>query len=122
MTNPDDVETVQAELYELIVEQPVWKVSDVKDEPESRMTSWRAFLVKGQPDTVHFVGFAGYEGRVCSAVQSYDKTTHRGITQSRRIYELLGHPGYNSDAEWVWHKWLDKLGNPVYTEISEQFV
>jgi hypothetical protein len=121
MTDPNDEETVLAELYELVVEQSVWKVSDVKDEPESRMTNWCAYLVKGNPDTVHFVGYAGYEGRVCSAVQSYDKATHRGITKSGRVYELLGRPGYNADSQYVWHRWLDKMGNPMYTDISEQF-
>jgi hypothetical protein len=121
MTNIDDVETVLADLHELAIVTSIWQVSDVKDEPESRLTSWRAYLVKGEPDTVHFVGYAGYEGRVCSPVKEYDKVTHRGVTRSGRVYELLGRPGYNSDAEYVWHRWLDMMGNPVYTDISEQF-
>lgn len=86
----------------------IWKVSSVKEEPETILTRWRVFKVKGQsnPDeTIHFVGDTGFEGRVCSAVQTYDPDTKRGITASGRIYELRGPSGHDANALYVWSRW-----------------
>lgn len=30
----------------------------------------------------------------------------RGITSSGRVYELRGTPGFNSDGEYAWNRWL----------------
>lgn len=95
-------------LAEYLEATSIWKPASVQQEPHTVLTNWRVMLV--QEKDIHFVGWAQYEGRVCSAVQSYDPTTKRGITRSGRIYELSGPSGYNSDAEYVWNRWLKMYG------------
>lgn len=105
----------------------IWKPADVTQEPHTKMHSWQVYQVAGKlgtegGDTIHFVGYAGYEGRVCSPVQTYDQKTHRGVTASGRIYELVGPPGYNGDAQYVWDRWLGMMGNPKVAEVTSEYV
>ena len=88
----------------------IWRPRSVEQEPETRLTQWRVFKVKGLDGdnvTTHFVGRADWEGRVCSPVQTYDPTTKRGVTRSGRVYELLGDSGHNGDAMYVWARWCN---------------
>jgi len=102
--NPVDL----AKLAELIEATSIWRPKSVEQEPQTRLLQWRVMLV--QDKDIHFVGRADWEGRVCSAVQTYDPETKRGVTRSGRIYELLGHPGYNGDAMYVWGRWMSMNG------------
>ena len=76
---------------------------------------------------MHFMGYAksdhAYtgEGRVCSPVLEFDKQTMRGRTRSGRVYELVGPPGLNADALYVWNRWLNINNNPVVTCITEDY-
>lgn len=120
--NMDELE----KLAEFATANSVWKPADVTQEPHTRLTQWQVHLVKGKlseegGDTIHFMGHTGYEGRVCSPVQTYDKTTRRGVTKSGRIYELVGHPGHNGDAFHVWATWLSMMGNPEVEIVTEQY-
>lgn len=107
-------------LFEHLENISIWKVADVKDEPQTQLTQWRIFLVDGKD--IHFVGYAGYEGRVCSAVQTFDPTTRRGVTKSGRIYELIDHPGFNGDAMYVWRRWLDINDNPPAEDVTDTYI
>ena len=113
-------------LFEQLEATSVWQVAPVTDEPHTRLAQWQIYSVEpvnaGEPNTIHFVGYAGYEGRVCSAVQTFDITTRRGITQSGRIYELVGEPGYNSDAMYVWDRWIQINGNPKVENVTESYL
>ena len=105
----------------------IWKPPGIDEEPRTKLTHWQAYLVKGGfgpegGDTIHFCGWTGWTGRVCSAVQSYDKESHCGITQSGRIYELSGEPCFNIDALYVWYCWLANANNPETVNISDQYV
>jgi hypothetical protein len=101
----------------------VWIPASITDEPETRLTQWRIFRVSGDfdqtGDTIHFVGYAGYEGRVCSPVQKFDSSTKKGITRSGRIYELVGNSGHNNDAMHVWNTWLKMHGNPPIEDLTD---
>jgi len=114
------------ELFKQLASISVWEVLPVTDEPYTRLTEWQIFsvepVVAGSPSTIHFVGYAGHEGRVCSAIQVFDITTRKGVTRSGRIYELAGEPGYNSDAIYVWNQWLLINGNPQIENISEKYL
>ena len=116
---------IDMELLAAFVESnSIWKAKSVKDEPETRLTQWRVFKVKGLPDvgeTIHFVGYAGYEGRVCSPVQEYDPMTKRGVTRSGRVYELLGPSGHNGDAMYVWARWCHINNIEEVTDITEGY-
>jgi hypothetical protein len=100
----------------------IWKPADVTQEPNTTLTQWRIYRVKGDfhgtGDTIHFVGYAGYEGRVCSAVQTFDVKSRKGVTGSGRVYLLSGDPGYNGDAMYVWGRWLAMNANPEVEDIT----
>ena len=107
-------------LSDYLEKTSVWNVASVTDEPETQLTQWRIFFVDGKD--IHFVGYTGYEGRVCSAVQTFDPTTCKGVTRSGRIYELVGHSGFNGDAMYVWSRWLGINGNPEAEDITDTYI
>lgn len=115
-----------AKLAEIVEATSIWSVASVDVEPETKLTQWRVFKVlakDGLPESVHFVGYTGWEGRVCSAVQTYDPKTKRGVTRSGRVYELVGQSGYNSDAMYVWSRWYTRngLGDDDVVDITKVY-
>ena len=94
----------------------VWSVAPVAEEPEVRLRHWSIREIFPER-TRHFVGWsqAGREGRVSSAIVTFDPSTRRGVTERGRIYELIGPPGTHPDAEYVWGRWM-QLG-----EVLEGF-
>jgi hypothetical protein len=84
---------------------PVWLTAPIDREPQIRLASWSVReLPRGDR---HFVGWniRGVEGRVSSRIVSFDPETRRGVTNSGRVYELVGDGGANLDADYVWHVW-----------------
>lgn len=94
----------------------IWGVAPVAEEPEIRLYNWSIRAVLPER-TRHFVGWnrASREGRVSSAIVTFDPATRRGVTERGRVYELVGPPGTHPDAEYVWGRWL-QLG-----EVLEGF-
>jgi hypothetical protein len=90
---------------------PTWPIDSVKDRPDVTLRSWAAFDVPlngtDQPWTRHFTGWScdDGQGQVCSAVQHFDPATAKCVTHSGRVYRLLGRPGHDLDAEYVWQRW-----------------
>ena len=84
---------------------PVWKVPLVTAEPTIRLSNWSIREVDGE--ALHLVGLnvTSREGRVTSAIEFLDLATRRARTQSGRLYELVGSPGFHSDAEYVFGVW-----------------
>lgn len=85
----------------------VWQTSSVEVTPEIVLTRWSIYEVMPW-GSFHFVGVnitEGGEGRVSSAIRSFDIETKLGVTDSGRIYELRGSPGANMDALYVWSVW-----------------
>lgn len=78
--------------------------------PEIQLTEWKVYSVVSPlwaKPTNHFVGIRNspYEGRVSSAIMHFDPITMTGITNSGRVYRLIGGEGHNFDAEYVWDQW-----------------
>lgn len=121
--NKDDLQ----KLAEIAVKSSIWRPADVSQEPETKLVDWQVYKVYIEQlgeYTMHFNGYtlgAYGEGRVCSPVVEFDKNTMRGVTQSGRIYELVGAPGFNRDAEYVLNRWLSMNGNPEYVNITKEF-
>lgn len=118
-----DVDTLTT-LAEVVQASSIWRPASVADEPESVMTGWRVFKVKGveiDADTIHFVGSCDGSGRVCSPVRTYDPITKRGVTRSGRVYELVGRSGHDADAAYVWGHWLKMNNNPVVIDVSKDY-
>ena len=104
----------------------IWKPYSVQQEPQTRLTQWRVMQVSADfnsnKETIHLVGYAGYEGRVCSSVEKYDPKSKRAVTQSGRVYELVGSSGYNRDALYVLDCWIANAGSSaVVKDITADY-
>lgn len=97
----------------------IWQVNPVEDHPEAELTSWRVFQLENGDR--HFCGYESYfrEGRVCSRVVSFDPESRQGITRSGRCYQLVGAPGDNSDALYVWDRWCTINAVTAFTDVSD---
>lgn len=104
----------------------VWRPASVADEPETVLSPWFVFELKN--GNRHFVGrtyYSGYasEGRVSSRIVSFDPDEMVGITRSGRRYKLEGPPGFDSDANYVWHQWkyIGKILDADTKNVSEEY-
>lgn len=94
---------------------PVWKPTSVSEVGGLRLDRWSIYEVPnkdGEP-THHFVGVnltEGGEGRVSSAIQTFDPRTMTGVTASGRAYFLVGEGGTSMDAQYVWSRWKEING------------
>lgn len=112
-------------MVEAFILNSVRAAPSVSDEPEAKAYSWTIYRIdtidgKGTED--HLVcsltpRSIGGKGRVTSAIQSFNKDTKTITTRSGRQYELVGEPGFDGDADYVWGVW--KRRNAVTgTEIN----
>jgi hypothetical protein len=105
----------------------LWKPPSREDEPRTKLFQWQVYEVKNPKGTgwdVHFSGNidgCGGEGRVCSAIQKFDNKTMCGVSQSGRIYELIGDPGYSSNGSYVWSRWLAAYSNIEHRNITYKY-
>lgn len=85
---------------------PIWQTKPVTEQPSITLERWR--IMETERNERHFVGYnpADREGRVSSAIQSFDPVTRRGVTRSGRVYALAGPPGFDSDAGYVLGYWV----------------
>ena len=98
---------------------PVWSVTRVEEEPSTTLVRWQIWeLPNGDR---HFAGWAveAQEGRVCSAVQSFDAARLRGLTRSGRVYQLVGRPGVDTEGAYVWRGWLALNGEPAAVDVTD---
>jgi len=97
----------------------IWNVATVEDQPEIFLVSWQ--VMETDEGTRHFVGYNLMgEGRVSSAIQTFDRDHMVGQTRSGRVYKLKGPPGHNSDADYVWGRWRDINGINSYKVVTEE--
>ncbi len=93
---------------------PIWKGTSIEETPEIELVSWRVYEVSSplwEGRTRHFVGrnITENEGRVSSQIKSFDPLTHRAVTRSGRVYQLVGPPGSGtSDGQYVWSFFCDR--------------
>lgn len=100
----------------------IWTVPDPASEPSIRLVRWRIFETERAER--HFVGFdeLNREGRVSSAIRSFDPATRRGTTSSGRAYELLGEPGHDDDARYVWNAWALLNHVPYARDVTAEML
>ncbi len=88
----------------------LWSIREVICEGSSRKTR-------------HLIGFlpnTGF-GRVTSAIQSFDRKSQTITTGSGRTYYLVGPPGINDDAAYVWDHWKDANSVSSDSEVTSQY-
>jgi hypothetical protein len=85
----------------------IWLTRPVAIEPSITLTSWKIIETVEPEPSRHFVGYndAGREGRVSSPIVTFDAEALRGVTHTGRVYELVGSPGLNGDAQYVLGRW-----------------
>ena len=94
----------------------IWSASSVNPSSTVELSSWTIkYCTNGE---TFFCGDDGYQGRVSTAIQSFDKETMSGVTKSGRKYVLVGEPGYHSDASYVWGRVANPLGWDVKQDPS----
>lgn len=90
----------------------IWPIDSVDVRPRVQLSSWRAYEVahpRGEALSRHLVGYVldCDHGQVSSPVVRIDTAARCCVTHSGRVYELVGEPGYNEDAMYVWHRWME---------------
>lgn len=98
----------------------VWDTPPVTDQPSITLVRWS--VRETETGDRHFVGFnvRNLEGRVSTAIRSFDPTTGSGTTMSGRVYTLKGPAGYDGDAEWVWALWAHSR-KQRWRDVSSEF-
>lgn len=81
-------------------------IAPVSIQPRTEMWRWRLYQVKAHGfRSRHLVGLADREGRVCSGIVQWDLKKLCATTVSGRVYQLMGPPGWNADADYVFEGW-----------------
>jgi len=97
---------------------PVWNTTAVAEQPDLTMDAWRVLEVPGGAQ--HLVGFCleRCEGRVSTALVRLDPEQRVAVSASGRSYRLVGKPGFNKDADYVWQRWAAVNGIKSWTDVS----
>jgi len=97
---------------------PVRRVAAIHAEPDIVLIRWRV-LQTDQGDR-HLVGARAddFDGRVSTAVLSLDVSRQVAVTQSGRIYQLSGPPGYSGDGQYVWERWCVVNSVTSYEDVT----
>jgi hypothetical protein len=68
------------------------------------LMSWR--VLQTDSGTRHFVGYSVEDriGRVSTPISSYDPNTRIGKASNGGVYKLLGPPGVDAEAMYVWRQ------------------
>ena len=72
----------------------------------------------------HFVGFnaADQDGRVSTPIVSFNAAERSGVTFSGRCYILVGPPGFDDDAEYVWECYATFCGFKDVVDVTPDYV
>lgn len=106
----------------------IWGTAPVEIEPEKWLEAWQVFKVvkaNGFEDRfgLHFAGrnCREFNGAVSSKIENFDPVTMRGITNSGRVYQLVGLPGFCDDAQYVLDNWC-RFNQVRVENATEEFI
>lgn len=97
---------------------PVWRTAPVSSQPELSLRSWRIFeLLNGDR---HLIGYCteNHEGRVSTAIRTFDASALHATTATGRVYALHGSPGADLDADYVWSRWARTNSVESWTDVT----
>jgi hypothetical protein len=105
----------------------LFRPASVKDMPEVFLSRWHVTEASNDTETtLHFVGYNSKEGygMVSSPIVEFDFTKKCGKTRSGRVYQLVGQPGFNVEADYVWQNWkkFNNITESQEINIFEQYV
>ena len=94
----------------------------VEVQPVIWLERWRVF--QADQASRHFVGFnaADQDGRVSTPIVLFNAAERSGVTFSGRRYVLVGPPGFDDDAEYVWELYATFFGFKEVVDVSGEYV
>ncbi len=106
----------------------IWPARSVSSEPQKWLHSWQIYKVvkaKAHPEVFgyHFVGYdvRGGHGAVSSKIEQFDPVKMCGVTQSGRVYQLIGMPGENPDGQYTLVGWI-RANELTMEDATEEFI
>ncbi|WP_175701382.1 hypothetical protein [Burkholderia ambifaria] len=101
---------------------PIWKPRPASELPKIPLSRWCIFETEN--GSRHFVGVDMFDssGRVSSPIVTFDPVNLQGVTQSGRIYELVGKKGWSLDGEYIWKRWCELNEVTSYTDVTEHLL
>lgn len=98
---------------------PTWRVVALTVEPEISLVHWR--IMETERHERHFIGarLDDGTGRVSTAIVEFDPDGMTGVSQSGRVYKLLGTPGWNENADYVWSAWRAVNRISSYADVTD---
>ena len=109
-SSPNAMKDEELHTFSIEISGGVWACAPVSECPEVVLSNWSVYEVQlpgPTGRTRHFVGqnVRGCEGRVSSAIVTFDAASAAGITQSGRVYRLKEAAGFTVDGQYVWNSW-----------------
>ncbi|WP_051293167.1 hypothetical protein [Citrifermentans bremense] len=103
----------------------IWGTPGITEQPCITLVRWRVLEVTEGPlaGERHLVGYneAGWEGRVSTAIMSFDATTKECVTKSGRVYKLVGPACHDADGDYVWRRWAKANLATDEIDVSAEF-
>lgn len=94
----------------------------------TNLVNWEIYeaKIKGREEPArHLIGYNSnyHEGRVSSAVKKWELTQEglKCTTKSGNIYNLVGHPGPNGDARYVFSRWCSINEAKEVVDVTDQY-
>ncbi|MCF6203437.1 MAG: hypothetical protein L3J59_07170 [Methylococcaceae bacterium] len=99
-------------------------IESVEKEPTVDVVNWSVHRVTffNGDKSEHLLGFVpDKQGRVTSAIQSFNADTRKITTASGRVYTLVGPPGECEDAAYVWQYWKNMNGDVKDRNVTDKY-
>jgi len=119
---------IESQVASLADAPNIWSQPPVAIEPEKWLTRWQIYKAISSKYPMsnfgyHFVGFdeSGRHGAVSSKLEQFDPHKMRGISQSGRVYQLLGEPGVDPDAQYTLEGWSQR-NQVVMQDATKEFI
>jgi len=95
--------------------------SVVATERKVWLVSWR--VLQTDCGTRHFVGYSVEDrmGRVSTPISTFDLRLRTGIATNGRAYKLLGPPGVDDEAMYVWRHYKCIWRFNEVTDVSDEY-
>ena len=102
----------------------VWVTPDPLEQPELSISRWRIIEIthKRQKER-RLSGFVveNQEGRLSTPLIAIDLDKKQCVTRSTRIYNLIGPPALDDDAEYVLRAWMSANGIKNIRDVSFEY-
>lgn len=105
----------------------VYRPAPTSEVPVLHLSAWRIFKIKSKlrrlSGAVVLVGrdeSTGH-GRVSSALKKWNAATREAITQSGRVYKIVGDSGMSLDAAYVFDVWCKRWRVTNTTDVTARY-